>query len=126
MIKRTLSASAKNSAEELIKDIGTEGDPYRWRLVCKAWSEEQGWMKSTKAMDVPGAGVLVQVTTRETGADEDIAIAEALCFVPMTFLMDREDGTVELCAMVNVGEPIDLSSFTSSLKPTPDYLETPG
>jgi hypothetical protein len=124
MEKRALNASSENNAHDVIKDLNIEGDPYRWRLVCKAWSEAQGWMKSTKAMDVPGSGVLIQVTTRETGADGHIAIAEAVTFVPMTFLMDREDGCVELCAMVATGQTMDLSAFAGKL--APDYLETPG
>ena len=61
---------------ETTTDIEFWGDGDTWRLISKASSKREGWMKSTKAMDVDG-GVLVQVTTQQ--GDN---IAEALAFVP--------------------------------------------
>lgn len=62
-------------------DIQTVGDPGHWVTICKASSEEQGWIKSTKALEC-GVGCLVQVTTEHRYAGKVIACAEALTFVP--------------------------------------------
>jgi hypothetical protein len=73
-------AAATNS------DLGTFGNPGQWNLICKAWSKQNGWMKSTKAMEILGLGVLVQVSTEirsSTGLSTDLpVIAEALQFIP--------------------------------------------
>ena len=82
-------------------------------------------MKSTKAMDIPGAGVLVQVTTREHPESSNaVAVAEALEFIPNTFLMDKEDGTVEILAMVNV-TPMGGMDLSSTFAPGYMAEETP-
>jgi hypothetical protein len=65
------------STQDLDSDAKVFGDPDRWILICKASSDSQGWMKSTKAMQIFGVGCLVQVTTQQ--GDN---IAEAITFVP--------------------------------------------
>ena len=59
-----------------VGDVEVFGNPDRWVLVCKASSEKQGWMKSTKVMVLP-TGAIVQVTTQQ--GDH---VAEALTYVP--------------------------------------------
>ena len=73
--------SNTDSATAAKSGVQVFGNPDEWKLLCKAWSEEQGWMKSTKAMDVEG-GKLYQVTTQQKNPDGSYAIAEALAFVP--------------------------------------------
>jgi hypothetical protein len=63
-----------------------EGEPDLFRLLSKASSEAEGWMKSTKAMYIEGVGCVVQVTTQQ--GDN---IAEALTFVPNTKIVSRKD-----------------------------------
>jgi hypothetical protein len=58
------------------------GDPNTWELLCKANCDQEGWMKSTKAMEIPGFGCLVQVTTHQIGRDGVHAVAEAIVAVP--------------------------------------------
>ena len=58
------------------------GNPDAWVCVCKASSEEEGWMKSTKVMQMR-QGCLVQVSTQQ--GDQ---VAEALTFVPGATLDD--------------------------------------
>jgi hypothetical protein len=53
------------------------GNPDDWELICKASCDVQGWMRSTKAYEILGAGCLVQVSTIDNGQ-----IAEAVTFVP--------------------------------------------
>lgn len=67
------TADAKTNAS----DIKVTGNPDIWHLVCKASSQKQGWMKSTKVMAVDGYGVIIQVSTQQGKQ-----IAEAITFVP--------------------------------------------
>lgn len=64
-------------AKAKINDLVITGDPDTWVLICKASSKSQGWMKSTKAMEVFGAGVVIQVTN-----ENKTGVAEALTFIP--------------------------------------------
>lgn len=67
-------------------DLKVFGDGNYWQLICKASSEAEGWMKSTKALEIDGVGCLVQVTTQQ-GND----VAEAITFVPGTYISDTRD-----------------------------------
>jgi len=78
---KALGAHDEASARARINDIQTAGDPFGWVTICKAWSESQGWMKSTKAYETPH-GCLVQVSTQQRNPDGSYAVAEALTFVP--------------------------------------------
>lgn len=78
---KTLDNSDVAAAREKVPDITVIGNGDLWRVLCKASSEAEGWMKSTKAMEVPG-GCVVQVTTQQRNADGSYALAEALAFVP--------------------------------------------
>ena len=82
MKRKTLKNSNIDGATKNVPDIKFAGTPDLWKLLCKAYSEEEGWMKSTKAMMVPGAGCLVQVTTQQTNPDGSYVIAEAITFFP--------------------------------------------
>ena len=73
---RTLSNTNASQAKDNVKDIQFYGDSHLFKCLSKAWSKKEGWMKSTKAMNVP-YGVVIQVTTQQN----DNA-AEALTFVP--------------------------------------------
>lgn len=64
-----------DDVEKNVLDVRKFGDGDSWKLLCKAWSDEEGWMKSTKVLPVPGVGCFVQVTTQQ--GDN---IAEAVCF----------------------------------------------
>lgn len=68
-------------------DIEVVGDPGAWVLIAKASSQAEGWMKSTKAMELD-TGCLVQVSTQQRNHDGSYAIAEALTFVPHLKLAD--------------------------------------
>ncbi len=73
-------------AQGNIPDLEVYGDDL-WHLLCKASSDSEGWMKSTKVMeiviphDLPGCrtvvGCLVQVTTQQGNH-----VAEALTYIP--------------------------------------------
>lgn len=78
MIKeKTLSNTTASQAKDNVKDIVFWGDGNTFKLISKASSKVEGWMKSTKAMEIEGVGCVVQVTTQQGNN-----IAEALTFVP--------------------------------------------
>ena len=68
------------------------GDGDAWALIGKASHAEQGWMKSSKAYYIDGAGCIVQVTTQQRNPDGSYAVAEAVCFVPGVALVDDVNG----------------------------------
>jgi hypothetical protein len=74
---KSLGIENMNQAKAQVSDIKVFGDPGAWVLLCKASSQEQGWMKSTKIMNIPG-GCLVQVSTQQRNPDGSYAVAEAL------------------------------------------------
>jgi len=79
---KTLHNSDISGARANVKDIKVVGNGDMFQLLCKASSEEEGWMKSTKAMAIEGCGCVVQVTTQQRNPDGSYSIAEALCHVP--------------------------------------------
>jgi len=78
---KTLHNSDVRGAKKNVLDLEVVGNGDMFQLLCKASSQEEGWMKSTKAMECPG-GCVVQVTTQQRNADGSYAVAEALTYVP--------------------------------------------
>ena len=74
---KTLDVTSESDLREKVTDALTHGNADIWRLLAKASSRSQGWMKSTKVLEIPGVGCLVQVSTQHLGQ-----VAEALTFVP--------------------------------------------
>ena len=92
---KTLHNSTVSGARKNVKDIKVVGNGDMFRLLCKASSEAEGWMKSTKAMQTDG-GCLVQVTTQQRNPDGSYAVAEALSFVPYAVIRPDENGGSQL------------------------------
>jgi hypothetical protein len=78
---KTLGNTDINGAKKNVKDIVVFGNGDMFKLMSKASSQQEGWMKSTKACFV-GNGCLVQVTTQQRNPDGSYAVAEALTFAP--------------------------------------------
>lgn len=68
-----------------VPDIKVVGNGDAFSLLFKASSENEGWMKSTKAM-FTGLGCVVQVTTQQRNVDGTYSIAEALTYVPNVYI----------------------------------------
>ena len=79
---KTLHNSDISGARKNVPDIKVVGDGDMFHLLCKASSESEGWMKSTKAMEIDNIGCVVQATTQQRNPDGSYSIAEALTFVP--------------------------------------------
>jgi hypothetical protein len=82
---KTLGNNDISGTKENVPDVKVFGDGDMFQLLCKASSEKEGWMKSTKAMQVTG-GCVVQVTTQQRNPDGSYAVAEALTYVPGVFI----------------------------------------
>jgi hypothetical protein len=90
IIMKTLHNSDVSGARKNVKDIKVVGNGDMFSLLCKASSESEGWMKSTKAMAVVG-GCIVQVTTQQRNNDGSYAVAEALTYVPGVTITDDDN-----------------------------------
>jgi len=93
---KTLTNTTASQAKDNIKDIQFWGNGDTFKLISKASSQEEGWMKSTKAMEIPGLGCVVQVTTQQKNADLSYSIAEAVTFVPHSRVIEvtNQEGIV--------------------------------
>jgi len=89
---KSLGNTDQNGARKNVKDIVIFGEDL-FKLLSKASSKEEGWMKSTKAMEVPG-GCVVQVTTQQ--GDN---VAEAVCFVPGVKIEGDVNPTINVVEM---------------------------
>lgn len=78
---KTLHNSDVSGARKNVQDLQIVGDGDNFTLICKASSQSEGWMKSSKAMETPH-GCVVQVTTQQRNPDGSYSVAEALTFVP--------------------------------------------
>lgn len=96
--KKSLHNTDINGARKNVRDIVVFGDGDLFKLISKASSEKEGWMKSTKAMEIGnGRGCIVQVTTQQRNPDGSYSIAEALTYVPNCWIKETghdENGKV--------------------------------
>lgn len=82
--EKTLHNSNASGASVNVKDIIFWGDGDTFKLISKASSKNEGWMKSTKAMEIGGIGCVVQVTTQQ--GDN---VSEAVTFVPGVKILEK-------------------------------------
>lgn len=79
---KTLHNSDVSGTQVNVPDVQVFGNGDTFQLICKASSAAEGWMKSTKAMQIDGVGCVIQVTTQQRNDDGTYSVAEALTFVP--------------------------------------------
>jgi membrane-bound lytic murein transglycosylase len=85
-VEKTLDNTTASKAKDNVKDIKFWGNGDMWKLICKASSKKEGWMKSTKALQV-ASGCLIQVTTQQ--GDN---VSEAVTFAPGVKVIEKRDG----------------------------------
>ncbi len=83
---KTLNNTNALEAQNQVSDIQFFGNGDTFKLICKASSKNENWMKSTKAMQIDNLGCVVQVTTQQ--GDN---VSEALTFVPNTKIKEIKD-----------------------------------
>ncbi len=91
-ISKTLHNSNASGASKNVKDIIFWGNGDTFKLISKASSKNEGWMKSTKAMEIPEVGCVVQITTQQ-GEN----IAEAVTFVQGVKIEEKFDSENKIC-----------------------------
>lgn len=84
--EKSLGNTDTNPTKSNVKDLVFWGDGDIFKLIRKASSKDEGWMKSTKAMDIEGSGCVIQVTTQQ-GTN----VAEAITFVPNVKIKETLD-----------------------------------
>lgn len=85
--KKDLSVTSIADAKIKVPDIQVVGNGDAWQLLSKASSKEGGWMKSTKALEIAGYGIVLQVSTQQ-GTN----VAEALVTIPNVKIAPDENG----------------------------------
>lgn len=83
---KTLGNTTASQAKDNVKDIVFWGNGDLFKLIGKASSKNEGWMKSTKAMCIEGIGAVVQVTTQQGQH-----VADAVTFVPGVKMQENVD-----------------------------------
>lgn len=86
-MNKSLGNTDSNGATKNVKDIVFWGNGDLFKLIGKASSKNEGWMKSTKAMEIEGVGCVVQVTTQQNNQ-----VAEAVTFVPLVKIKEIKNG----------------------------------
>lgn len=80
--QKTFNNTTAKQAKDQVKDIEFWGDGDTFKLISKASSKSEEWMKSTKAMAIPGKGVLVQVSTQQgKNVAEALQMIDGACIV---------------------------------------------
>ena len=103
VVAKSLSTSDQDMCKKVVPDVVMFGDDL-FKLLSKASSKSEGWMKSTKAFDT-GKGCLVQITTQQRNPDGSYAVAEALSLVPgVKILEHRSKSTGEITGRTLVGK----------------------
>lgn len=92
MTPKTLQNSTVSQAKDNVSDLQVYGNGNMFQLLCKASSDNEGWMKSTKAMEIKNVGCVVQVTTQQRNPDGSYSVAEALTFVPGVSIISDDKG----------------------------------
>ena len=87
---KSLGNTCVDGCKKNVPDVVMFGEDL-FKLLSKASSKAEGWMKSTKAMNA-GSGAVVQVTTQQKNPDGSYSVAEAVTYVPNCSVTSRGDG----------------------------------
>jgi len=92
--EKSLGNTDQNTCRSNVSDVVIFGEDL-FKLLSKASSKIEGWMKSSKAMQTP-TGCVVQVTTQQKNSDGSYSVAEAITHVPGVRIIEtkNEDGVV--------------------------------
>lgn len=83
---KTYGNTTASQAKDNIKDLVIWGKGDMWRLICKASSQEEEWMVTTKALEIPGYGVVLQ-TERQQGEQ----LSQSTVKLPSVFIKENKD-----------------------------------
>lgn len=86
---KNLHITSYQDLKDQVSDVQVWGDPDMVKLLCKASSEKEGWMKSLKAVEIPHVGCVLLNSTQQRNPDGSYVLAEASTFVPGTKILDQ-------------------------------------
>lgn len=89
---KTLDVENIEDAKNKVSDIKVVGDGNLFQLLCKASSKEQGWMKSTKAMEIKNEDGEVKGCVVQCSTQQGDNVAESLVYVPEVKIVSDENG----------------------------------
>jgi len=87
MSEKTLNNTTASQAKDNVNDIQFWGDGNMFKLLCKASSKAEGWMKSSKACQIDDWGCILQVTTQQWDN-----VAESVTFIPGVKIEETKEG----------------------------------
>lgn len=90
-MEKDLNVVSVEDLKQKVSDVEVFGNGNLFQLISKASSKSQGWMKSTKAMEIEGVGCVLQITTQQ-----DKNVAEAIQFIPNVKIGVDEQGNKKL------------------------------
>ena len=92
--EKSLNCTDQDTCRKNVSDVVIFGEDL-FKLLSKASSVKQGWMKSTKAM-FTGDGCVVQVTTQQKNLDGTYSVAEAVTYVPGVLIEEVFDKATDI------------------------------
>ena len=81
---KTLDVVDVKDAKDKMPGLEVVGNGDTMQLLCKASNQQEGWMKSAKALEIKSVGCVVQFTTQQRNPDGSYSVAETAVFVPGT------------------------------------------
>jgi len=96
--EKTLDNASVEQVKANVPDVKIVGNGDLFRVLCKASSKNEGWMKSTKVMVIPGVGAVLNISTQQRNPDGSYAVAEAAVFVPGVEALDLNTSDGRLVA----------------------------
>lgn len=88
-MNKTLGNTDQDKCRDNVSDVVIFGEDL-FKLLSKASSQQEGWMKSTKGMQT-SKGCVVQVTTQQRNPDGSYSVAEAVTFAPGEVIIETKD-----------------------------------
>lgn len=93
-VKKPVTSVSPVEPKQAPSDLKVVGSPDAFQLISECTSRSEGWVKSTRAMQIDGLGCLVQVSTR-LGAN----MSEAVTFVLGVKIKREPNGNKRLIAI---------------------------
>jgi hypothetical protein len=90
---KTMGNTTASHAADNVSDIKFWGNGDMWKLLSKASSEKEGWMKSSKAMEIFGIGCVLQTTTQQWNE-----VTDTTTLIPNTKVFEHKDADGKVTA----------------------------
>lgn len=89
---KTFTNTSAEDVKANVPDVKFYGDPDAWKLIVKAYSQKEGWMHSTKALEVDRVGVVIQTLSQQRNPDGTYGLCQATVFLPGVRIFEETIG----------------------------------